>query len=230
MRRNTPARLTMLTGSLMLVGPGIFLTFGRSRCELEADAKVEVTLETDYEEVRTRLVRQDPTEALFKECDFELLSSETVARDIDLSSDNNPILNAIRRESRSTIKCLRRLEVCADSIDDSLDHVVLRQRSLISPRGTRINTDLDSQEDILNAYETDVKITPSETGCTLEINMHVDASKRLSYIERWFADEVVRSKVQEACERQAELLVKHLKLKATRSELALQTAASNPAN
>ncbi len=221
MTRTAQINFAAIVGSVLFVGPGLVFTLGRSKCTMTADVEVSVPLATSYEEVRTRLVRQDPTDAILNDGEVELLGVETVAQDVDLSSDDNPILNALRRRSQATVKCIRRIEVSATEVDPSLDHIVLRQRSLISPRGTRIKTELDSEEECLKTYAVDLKIVPEKNGCSLTMQMEVEYCKPLSPIARWFADDYVRERTEQACSDQISALVTHLELDAAGgSELA----------
>lgn len=144
------------------------------------------TLQLPYEEVRTRIVRRNLTPAITRAAGASVVQSELLERRIDLSKDPRPLINALMRKSKSTIKQSESLIVEVD-----MDRLDLQQ-----PAG------------ILAGYQFVFRGRPIDNTTELDFLLKATVHKQICGLAQPWVAGKVRSEIETALKKQANAFVR----------------------
>lgn len=160
-----------------------------------------------YEEFRTRLVRGDFTPMLIESAGCTLVESEVLNREIDVSTDPRPLLNALKRKSKSTVKQTQSLTI--ELANNNLEASTLRlfQSAEICAKHFTITVTLQAPAGILADYHYEIQGAPEGEGTRLTFKLDAKVKKEISSIAHPWVPQKVQEGVEEALERQSEAFV-----------------------
>lgn len=160
-----------------------------------------------YEEFRTRLVRGDFTPMLIEAAGCTLIESEVLNREIDVSTDPRPLINALKRKSKSTVKQseLLTIELGNDNLEAS--NLQLLQSAEIFAKHFTITVTLVEPAGILNDYRYEIQGAPEGQGTRLTFKLDATVKKELSAVAHPWVPQKVQEGVRQALDRQSEAFV-----------------------
>ncbi len=162
----------------------------------------ERAISLPYSEVRTQLVRDQFMPRMLEQCGCQILEEQLLERQIDLTSDRRPLLNAILRRSKSSVhqKQLLRLQLPDDSIGATDIRVI--QEVSITPERTRIIATLAEPTAMLQDYRFEIEATPQDECVKVLFQGHVTIEHTMSPLFRASLEERVHQGVLKAMNRQ----------------------------
>lgn len=160
-----------------------------------------------YEEFRTRLVRGDFTPMLIESAGCTLIESEVLNREIDVSTDPRPLLNALKRKSKSTVKQTQSLTIELANNNLEASTLQLLQSAEICAKHFTITVTLQEPAGILDEYRYEIQGVPEGEGTRLTFRLDATVKKEISAIAHPWVPQKVQEGVQEALDRQSEAFV-----------------------
>lgn len=156
-----------------------------------------------YSEMRTQLVRDPFMPKMLEQCGCQILEEQLLERQIDLTSDRRPLLNAILRRSKSSVhqKQRLRLQLPDDSIGATEIQIV--QEVSITPERTRIVAMLVEPTAKLRDYRFEIEATPEQDDTLVQFKGHVTIEHTMSPLFRSTLEERVHEGVTKTMQRQA---------------------------
>lgn len=207
MSRSGQVALPLILVCTAFVGLGGYFLVRPSIIESSASESCSLTSPLSFEEVRTRLVRGNLTPTLVEAAGCQIVEMEVLDRQIDVSTDPHPLINALKRRSKSTVTQTQSLIV--EMPDDELEttRLHLMQSAEIAAKQFTITVTLEEPAGILADYAYVVHGVPDGDGTKFSFSMDVTVKKKITGVAHpWVPAKVVEG-AHAALERQSTAFV-----------------------
>ncbi len=161
-------------------------------------------IQLPYDELRTRLVRGNFTSHLLEHAGCKLVDQIVMRRDVDVSDDPRPLINALLRRSKSTVRQTQLLTVEVPQDRLATDRLKLLQTVVITPQEFQIAVVLAEPAGILSNYRYAIHGQPtSESTTSVRFHLSAEIQKSLCSVAHRWAYAAVDTETTVALKRQS---------------------------
>ncbi len=135
-------------------------------------------------------------------CECTVIEDKILERKIDLSNDRRPLMNALKRRSKSTVHQKHQITI-------ELDHETLGSRTVqilqdvhISPEETRIHASLVTPLPKLKSYVFEIRAFPMEEQTKLDFNADIVFAESISSLFQPIYEQRVETEFDHAMAKQ----------------------------
>lgn len=175
--------LWMTLATCLLGGVG-WLAWAFVPCEFHSagEASLDADLMVPFDEFRTLLVRDNPSKSIVEHGGMQLVDEETLDVQVDLSNDRRPLINALRRKSKSTVQAQKRLTISVENAEIGPTRLVLIQDIQISPEQVEIVSESVEPSGELTFYRTTLQALPNGDSTKIHVSVEIELNKKLSWL------------------------------------------------
>ncbi|MFO0939973.1 MAG: hypothetical protein U0930_04335 [Pirellulales bacterium] len=206
MNRSGQVLLSLILAATVCSAIG-YLIVRPTPIKCHSQSSCSYTIDLPYDEVRTRLVRGELTTACIEAAGCRVVDTEIVERDIDLSKDPKPLINALKRKSKSTVKQKQMIVVEVKKEQLETDNLKLLQSATITPKGFEIQVRLFQASGLLADYEYVILGKPKGEFTEVSFQLRAVVQKQVSGVAHPWVPEKVHAEVDKALVRQARTFV-----------------------
>lgn len=209
MKRSGQVLLTLILAATVCSAIG-YLVVRPTPIKCHSQSFCSYTIDLPYDEVRTRLVRGELSTACIEAAGCRVLDTEIVERDIDLSKDPRPLINALKRKSKSIVKQKQMIVVEVQQEQLETDTLKLLQSAVITPKGFEVQVRLCQASGLLADYEYVILGKPNGDATEISFQLRAVVQKQISGVAHPWVPEKVHSEVDKTLFKQARTFVELL--------------------
>jgi hypothetical protein len=172
--------------TLLGVASVAYWKFAPTTLRAYSQANTSGVIDVPYEHFRTLLVRENPTRAIIENSGMQLTHEELIDVTVDVSRDRRPLLNALMRQSQSSVQSHRRIIVAVNNEEIRAQNLVLLQEASVSPDSMEVISTSETPAGDLTYYRTSLYAEPSGRSTSVRVTVEIEIEKRLS---KWFHEE-----------------------------------------
>ncbi|KAA5542791.1 hypothetical protein FYK55_13900 [Roseiconus nitratireducens] len=172
----------------------------------EGSDQREFQVQCDFARFRQILVRKNPTKAIVAHGGMELISESIEGLNVDTSQDDQPLLNAIRGQSRTEVDATKTLTVHVNNPQIESTDLVLRQHADIDQDRVRVETRSTDPQGSIQRYETTLEAVPDADGTRVSLSVQMVITVRVPRLFTGTADREVQRSAETGLAEQQDAL------------------------